>query len=214
MNIAKIYASLSPLACTRLVRYTITSLVVTLLACACATPKAPLTVHDLGPLPSEARATPLPSFALGDVTASAFLDNPNMFYRLAYADAQQPRPYATSRWVMPPAQLFEQRIKARFGQAGNPLISVADGALNVPLLHCELDEFSQTFDSPGSSNVTITARVAVFAKRQLVSQRNFTQQRPAQSADASGGARALAIATDALIDDIALWLRSVPVDRR
>ena len=218
MTIARIYAPDAPHAFTRIVRYAFTSLFVALLTSACATPKAQLTVHDLGPLPTLASATPLPSslpsFALGDVTASAFLDNPAMFYRLAYVDAQQPRPYATSRWVMPPAQLFEQRLKARFGQAGNPLISVADGALNVPLLHCELDEFSQTFDSPGSSRVTITARVAVFANRQLVGQRNFTQQRPAQSADAVGGARALAIATDALIDDIAGWLRSVPINRR
>lgn len=137
-----------------------------------------------------------------------------MFYRLAYADAQQPRAYATSRWVMPPAQLFEQRLKSRFGQAGNPLISVTDGALNVPLLHCELDEFSQVFDSPASSRVTVTARVAVFQNRQLVAQQGFTQQRPASSADAAGGARALAIASDALIDDIAVWLRSVPRDRR
>ena len=214
MIIASIHASRSPQVFTRIVRYTMTCLFVTLLTCACATPKAPLTVHDLGPLPNVARTAPLPSFALGDVTASAFLDNPAMFYRLVYADAQQPRPYATSRWIMPPAQLFEQRLKARFGQAGNPLISVADGALNVPLLHCELDEFSQTFDSPGSSHVTITARVAVFANRQLLGQRNFTQQRPAPSADATGGARALAIASDALIDDIALWLRDLPTSRR
>lgn len=184
---------------------------------ACATPAAPLAVHDFGPLPTisgASAAAPLPSFALGDVTASAFLDNPGMFYRLAYADAQQPHAYATSRWSMPPAQLFEQRLRARFGQAGNPLVSVTDGALNVPLLHCELDEFSQVFDQPGSSRVTVTARLAVFQNRQLVAQRSFTQQRPAPSADATGGARALAIASDAVIDDIATWLRSVPRDKR
>ncbi len=192
-------------------------LVMATLISACATPTAPLTVHDLGPLPTTSTtpaAAPLPSFALGDVTASAFLDNPGMFYRFAFADAQQPHAYATSRWSMPPAQLFEQRLKARFGQAGNPLVSVTDGALNVPLLHCELDEFSQVFDQPGSSKVTVTARAAVFQNRQLVAQRSFTQQRPAASADAAGGARALAIASDALIDEIATWLRSVPRDKR
>lgn len=184
---------------------------------ACATPAAPLAVHDLGPLPMTSIASPatkLPSFALGEVTASAFLDNPGMFYRLAYADAQQPHAYATSRWSMPPAQLFEQRLKARFGQAGNTLVSVTDGALNVPLLHCELDEFSQVFDQPGSSKVTVTTRVAVLQNRQLVAQRSFTQQRPASSADAAGGARALAIASDAVIDDIATWLRSVPREKQ
>jgi cholesterol transport system auxiliary component len=192
-------------------------LVIAALISACATPVAPLAVHDLGPLPATSTATattPLPSFALGDVTASAFLDNPGMFYRLAYADAQQPHAYAASRWSMPPAQLFEQRLKARFGQAGNPLVSVTDGALNVPLLHCELDEFSQVFDQPGSSKVTVTVRAAVFQNRQLVAQKSFTQQRPAASADAAGGARALAGASDAVIDDITTWLRSVPRDHR
>ena len=181
---------------------------------ACATPAVPLTVHDLGPLPAASTITSLPSFALGDVTASAFLDNPGMFYRLAYADAQQPHPYATSRWVMPPAQLFEQRLKARFGQAGNTIISVTDGALNVPILHCELDEFSQVFDSPTSSKVTLSIRAAVFQNRQLISQRSFTQQRPTTTADAAGGARALAVASDGLIDELATWLRSVALVRR
>lgn len=190
------------------------SIAAMILLSACATPTASLTVHDLGPLPSVSTTSALPAFALGDVTASAFLDNPTMFYRLTYADAQRPRPYATNRWIMPPAQLLEQRIKARFGQSGSPLISVIDGALNVPLLHCELDEFSQTFDRPDSSSVTVAVRVAVFNNRQLVSQKNFMQQRTTTTADAAGGARALAVASDALIDDIAVWLRSVPRDRR
>ena len=182
---------------------------------ACATkPSASLISHDLGPLPSAMVTTSLPSLALSEVTASAFLDNPGMFYRLAYADAQQPRPYANSRWVMPPAQLFEQRLKARFGQAGNAIISVTDGALNVPILHCELDEFTQVFDSTDSSKAIVTMRAAVFQNRQLVGQRSFTQQRPATTADAAGGARALAIASDAVIDELAAWLRTVPLARR
>lgn len=201
-------------AAVSVLRSAMSGIVAMILMSACAKPTAPMTVHDLGPLPSVSTTAALPAFALGDVTASAFLDNPNMFYRLAYADAQQPRPYATNRWAMPPAQLLEQRIKARFGQAGSPLISVMDGALNVPLLHCELDEFSQTFDRPDSSSVTATVRVAVFNNRQLVSQKNFTQRRTTTTADAAGGARALALASDALIDDIAVWLRSVPRERR
>ena len=189
-------------------------LITTMVISACATPAAPQIAHDLGPLPSTPVSTSLPSFALSEVTASAFLDNPGMFYRLAYADAQQPHPYASSRWVMPPAQLLEQRLKARFGQAGNVIISVTDGALNVPILHCELDEFSQVFDSPSSSNAIVSVRAAVFQNRQLVGQRSFTQKRPATSADAAGGARALAVASDALIDDLALWLRTLPPARR
>lgn len=207
-------AERSSALCYRIVSRLVFGLSAVALISACATPTASLTVHDLGPLPNSTATSALKPFALADVTASAFLDNPGMFYRLAYADVQQPKPYAQNRWAMPPAQLFEQRIKARFGQAGSPLVSVADGALNVPLLRCELDEFSQTFDGPNSSSVTATVRVAVFSNRQLVSQKNFTQRRVTTSADATGGAQALALASDALIDDIVAWLRSVPLERR
>jgi cholesterol transport system auxiliary component len=41
----------------------------------------------------------------------------------------------------------------------------------------------------------------------LVAQRSFEVQRPAPSADAAGGVRALTAATDAAAQELAAWLR-------
>jgi cholesterol transport system auxiliary component len=45
------------------------------------------------------------------------------------------------------------------------------------------------------------------AGERLVAQRTFTVQRPAPTADAAGGVRALSAATDAAAAEIAGWLR-------
>jgi len=43
----------------------------------------------------------------------------------------------------------------------------------------------------------------------LLAQRSFVVQRPATSADAPGGVRALTQATDALIEEMEVWLQQV-----
>src|SRR5690349_4343146 len=100
------------------------AVLVAVLSCAgllsgCATDKAPTsTLFDLGPLPaaSAAQPTSLPAVSVAEVIAPVWLDTQLMYYRLSYANDQQPRPYADSRWSMPPALLFGQRLKARIAQ--------------------------------------------------------------------------------------------------
>ncbi len=48
------------------------------------------------------------------------------------------------------------------------------------------------------------------AGEKLLAQRNVIVQRPAPSADAPGGVRALTAATDAAIEEIDQWLQQVP----
>jgi cholesterol transport system auxiliary component len=187
-------------------------LVASLLLAGCATPPAPTMLFDLGPLPAHgAVASALPALSIATATSSPFLDNPRMVYRLAYANSQQPQQFANNRWTMAPAQLIEQRLKARLGQAGSTVLTGSDGALNVPLLRLELDDFSQRFTTPAESSGQLTLRVAVFRGRLVVAQKSFTQQRPATSADAAGGAQALAAASDALITDVLSWLATLPL---
>jgi cholesterol transport system auxiliary component len=182
-----------------------------LLLAGCATPAAPPAQFDLGPLPAASQvARVLPAVSIASATSSPFLDNPRMLYRLDYANSQQPQHFANSRWTMAPAQLIEQRLKARLGQAGSAVLAASDGARNVPLLHVAVDEFVQVFTTPASSTGQLTVRMAVFNERLLVAQKSFTQQRPAASADAAGGARALAGASDALITDVIDWLGTLP----
>ena len=79
------------------------------------------------------------------------------------------------------------------------------------VLQLELEEFSQLFDSPGSSVGLIRLRATLIENtpsgEKLLAQRNLTVQRPAPSADAAGGVRALTAATDAAIEELVSWLQ-------
>lgn len=182
----------------------------------CATRQESMTLYDLGPLRGAQNSPPspvLPPLSVAEINAPAWLDNQMMFYRLAYVNDQQPRPYATSRWNTPPTQLFVQRLKSRIGQAGGVVLSASDGASNVPVLHIEADDFTQVFDNPGQSNAHVRMRASVLNGRALLAQRTFTRQAPAPTADASGGARALADASEAIIADMMTWLAGLPLKK-
>jgi len=198
----------------------------------CALPDKPrrAALYDFGPgeLASVpvAPATPaaagtlrpaLVPLALDDIsTAGGALDSQALLYRLAYADAQQLRPYAQARWSMPPAQLLGQRLRERLGQQ-RAVFNAREGvALNrsqnarLPLLRLELQEFSQLFSAPGTSVGLIRLQATLLEMtptgEKLVAQRTLMVQRPAPSADAAGGVRALTAAADAAIEELVPWL--------
>lgn len=184
---------------------------------ACATlPEPPVrpAVYDFGPgmlaLPAANRMAPLPPITLGEVEAPASLDSTAVLYRLAYADAQQLRPYALARWSMPPAQLVRQRLRESLGQRRSVLNVGEPAGASAQLLRVELEEFSQLFETAGKSTGLVRLRVTLSDQRggteQLRAQRSFVVQRPAASADATGGVRALTVAADAAIDELAQWL--------
>ena len=173
---------------------------------ACAGRPHPPSLYDFGPLRATPDAVAVPPISVADISAPAWLDNTLMFYRLAYSNDLQPLPYAGSRWTMTPSQLLGQRLKSRIAQAGGTVLSATDGAANVPLLRIEVDDFIQSFDSAAQSTGRLSLRASLFHGRTLVGQKTFAQQLPSQSADAPGGARALATASDAAITDIIAWL--------
>lgn len=182
-----------------------------LLSGCAGTAPADMDLYDLGPLKTgTASASPLPAISIADIRAPAWMDSQMMFYRLNYANDLQPRPYSASKWTMPPAQLFEQRLKASLARAGGVVVSASDGAINLPVLHLEADDFSQTFASADSSTVHVAIRASLFDGRVLRAQKNFVKQVPAASADAKGGAAALAAASDAIISEVGAWLAALP----
>lgn len=186
-------------------------LLAALAACAGPRNEAPA-LFDLGPLPAAAAGAPaLAPVSVAEVTVPAWLDRSLMYYRLNYANDQQPLPYGHSRWSMPPAQLLAQRVKARITQAGGVALSAADGAAGVPVLRVEADDFSQSFAAPASSTGQVALRAAVFRGRSLLGQKSFVRQAPAPTPDAAGGARALAAASDAAIADMMAWLATLPL---
>ena len=197
------------------------------------------TVYDFGPgaLATQTAQTASPThriasspglaaLALDEVQSSPALDSTAVLYRLAYADAQALRPYAQARWSMAPAQLLRQRLREHLGlrravlNAGEGSAPAAGGASSATaspsapiLLRIELEEFSQLFESPTASTGLLRLRAtAVQASAQgerLLGQRSFIVQRPAPSADAAGGVRALTAATDAVVEEVDQWLQQL-----
>jgi cholesterol transport system auxiliary component len=190
--------------------------------CGCASNKGePATQFDFGPaVPAAASAAPAaPAAQLGavvvtDVTGSSALDNERMYYRLSYADAQQARSYANSRWSASPLQLLTQRLKTRIGQAGAKVLSETDASTGIPILHVDVDDFVQDFSGVGQSTGLVAVRASLFQGHALVDQKTFVRRTDAGSADAAGGARALAASTDGVAADIAAWLGSLDLARR
>lgn len=184
-----------------------------LLLTACTTDTQSVALFDLGPLRTQTplnAGAPLPAISIADIKAPIWLDSQAMFYRLNYANDLQPRPYSVSKWTMAPAQLFQLRLKSRLSQAGGVVVPASDGAVNLPVLRIEADDFSQGFDSAGKSSANIVMRASVFDGRVLRAQKMFVKQVPTSSADAQGGAAALALASDAIIDEMAVWLATLP----
>lgn len=199
---------------TTSLRTTLAALAATALLSACASKGPAPTVYDFGPLTLQA-ATPasvppaLAAMAVADVTGSIALDSNRMFYRLLYADALQTRAYAHNNWSVTPLQLLSQRMKARLAQSGVKVLPSADATPGMPVLRLEADDFSHTFDSTTSSQGQITLRVSLFRNHKLVDQRTFVRSTPAASADAAGGARALAASADAVAADLVAWLATL-----
>jgi len=177
----------------------------------CALPErgpSPL-LYDFGVRTQPVAPAAAPRLPLAvSVQATPALDGRAMLYRLAYADGQQLRAYTLARWAMPPAELVQQRL--REGLSGQfTVLRPGEGASRV--LQLELDEFSQVFEAPTKSAGLLRLRATLWQRQaneeRLLVQRSVTVQRPAPTADAAGGVRALSAATDAAVDELLHWLQ-------
>lgn len=171
--------------------------------------------YDFGPAaaPAKPATVPMTALVVTDTTGSAALDNERMFYRLNYSDPLQARTYANSRWSSTPLQLVTQRIKTRVAQAGVKVVGVTDAAGGIPILRTEIDDFTHAFDSQAQSHGQLVLRVSLFQGHKLVDQRTFSHKTSASSADAGGGAYALATSTDAAAADIVAWLATLKLPK-
>ena len=200
-------------------------LAVLLLAGCSALPDKPVRaiLYDFGPghltMQPITQPVSLAALALDDIsTSGGALDDQAVLYRLAYLDAQQLRPYSQARWATPPAQLVRQRFREQLGQQRSIVEARGGLALNrsqnaaLPLLlRLDLEEFSQVFSKPDTSVGLIRLRATLIEQsgsgERLLAQRSVVVQRPAPTADAQGGVRALTEATDAAIVQIDEWLQ-------
>ncbi|MDA7418239.1 ABC-type transport auxiliary lipoprotein family protein [Xenophilus arseniciresistens] len=178
------------------------------------------TLYDFGP--GALQAVPVassaqqPALVLADIDASGRLESTQLLYRLGYADAQVLHAYSQARWSQPPAQLLRQRLRETLATGRTVLgpdeaaaIARQDG--RVPdVLRISLDEFSHYFEAPQQSSGLLRLRATLLrngpAGDRVLAQRSFTVQRPAPTADAPGGVKALTAASDAVLAEIAQWV--------
>ncbi|OYY29817.1 MAG: hypothetical protein B7X70_05350 [Acidovorax sp. 39-64-12] len=173
----------------------------------------------MAPVPTDRRA-PLPALALADVEAPGLAEGSTaVLYRLAYTDARQLRPYTQARWSQPPAQLVQQRLLDQLGQR-RAVLTLESGAAQAraggklpTVLRVDLEEFSHVFTSATESAGLVRLRATLVEPTQtgetLLGQRVFIIQRPASTADAAGGTRALAEATHQVAQELAEWVEKL-----
>jgi cholesterol transport system auxiliary component len=141
------------------------------------------------------------------VSAPAWMDNSGIYYRLAYQDAARPQAYALSRWVMSPAALLGQRLRASIARASAAGVFVpADGVRADHTLRLELEEFSQVFDAVDKSHAVLRLRATLIRQRDIVAQQDFNIDHAAATPNAEGGVRALIAASDAAGERLVEWL--------
>ena len=198
---------------------------VALLAVGCgALPDKPAraTLYDFGPgpvvaaAPAAANLPALPPIMLAEIDASMRLESTQLVYRLGYADANELRPYGQARWSLTPAQLLHQRLRDALAARRTVLGPDESAAVSriqgrVPdILRVSLDEFSHYFESPAKSVGLVRLRATLIrggsGGDRVLAQHSFTVQRPAPSADAAGGVKGLAAASDAAVAELVAWL--------
>ena len=175
----------------------------------CASDQAPTnTRFDFGPavMGAAPAGAGIGAVVITDVTGSAALDSERMYYRLNYSDPLQFRPYTQSHWSATPLQLITQRLKMRIAQSGAKALNATDAAAGVPILRVEVDDFSHNFSSATQSEGQVVIRASLFTEHKLIDQKTFVRNTSASSANAAGGAQALAASTDAIAADMVAWL--------
>jgi cholesterol transport system auxiliary component len=191
-----------------------------LAGCAGIAPEKPAraTLYDFGPgaVAAAAAASTQSAIVLADIESSTALESSALLYRLGYADAHQLHPYAHARWSASPPQLVRQRLREQLGRDRAVLDTSESAALArsggaMPrVLRIELEEFTHQFDSPSQSWGVLRLRATLLENtpsgERLLAQRGIVQRQPAPTPDASGGAHALAAATDAAAQEIGNWL--------
>ncbi|HTH62381.1 MAG TPA: ABC-type transport auxiliary lipoprotein family protein [Paraburkholderia sp.] len=181
------------------------ALAVASLIAACAGNPAALSDvrFDLGPVTPASTPGTLPPLKVLDVNAPPQLDNDGFMYRLGDASLQTSR-YAHSHWTTSPARLLTQRLRATLSAHASVLTGV--DAVPAPVLRVDLDQFEQVFDNANQSSGVVAARATLIQDGKVIGQHTFLARAPASMPDATGGARALAAASDQLVSQIAAWL--------
>lgn len=170
----------------------------------------------LSPPAAATAAVQQPTLALAELDSGMRLESTQVLYRLGYADANELRPYAQARWSVTPVQLVQHRLRDALAATRTVLTTGESATLartqgrRPHTLRVSLEEFSHYFDTPSASSGLVRLRATLVestpAGERVLAQRVFGARRPAPSADAAGGVKALAAASDAAIGELVAWV--------
>jgi cholesterol transport system auxiliary component len=178
---------------TGLPRFAALAAVALLAACSLIPPRAPPPVlRDFGAPPPLAdasaadlrRSLPAP----GIVSAVNWLDDTAIHYRFLYDEPTRVRRYAFNRWVAPPSEMLQARLRQ--------LLIERDTAPAEPQLDLQLLRFEQIFDTPGHARALVGVAAHLHIGDELVAGDMFQSEVPcAPNVDGAvdGLARASAI---------------------
>lgn len=160
-------------------------------------PQQKLAEYDFG-LVDAATAPIMLHTGLERIVASEALDSRDMRYRLVYQDAARVYSFSTSRWSAVPAELLGVRLSS---------LARPDVAASPCTLRLRLQGFDQLFDTPQSSQGVVQLHASLLQRgtRKLLDSRLIATAVPASSADAQGGARALAQAGEQALRQAVAW---------
>lgn len=160
-------------------------------------PSSQIAIYDFG-----MTSSPEPkhlNLRYASTTAAAGLDTTDIRYRLGYKDAARVYRYTESRWLAPPAELFNQSLlqRAIFDNTG-------DAACTLRL---ELMTFDQVFDSPQASRGIVRLRAILTQpdRRTPPIQQELVLEKPSDTPNAHGGVTALTAAADEAITQLIAW---------
>lgn len=168
----------------------------------------PSAYYDFGIMTAAPEKPVNANLVVADVEAPQWLQRRSLLYRLVYRNEQQLQPYASSSWVAPPPELLSMRLRQFF--AGGKVSAPEDRTRADYLLRVEMEAFEQQFKSPSSSSALVRAKATLVntLERRVHAQKTFALEEPAPSADAAGGAAALANASNMLSRQIHEWTAS------
>lgn len=163
----------------------------------------PAALFDLGVAPPSTEALPKREPLAVTFSATQMLTDTGVIWRVG--DSASPQSYATYRWAAPPSQLVQQRLVERLSAEGPVMTDTVDP--RAPLLQVSLTRFEQVYAPDGaSSQGQVVLQVVLLRDRHAVDSVRVARNAPAPTQDASGGVMALRSATDAAVDDLAVWL--------
>ncbi|HEX5960865.1 MAG TPA: ABC-type transport auxiliary lipoprotein family protein [Rhodanobacteraceae bacterium] len=163
-----------------------------------------------------AAAAQLPSAGRGvlqvaRIDAPPWLQGTALYYRLAYRQDGSMGAYARSEWLAPPARMLEPLVRETLARdrIWRVVVGPATGTNADTSLHIRLDDFSQVFASPDTSQGVLdaTATLVDNSNGDAIAQRHFHVEVAAPSADATGGVGALDQASRQFIAQLQQWVR-------